>query len=129
MCGRDDLGVAVPEVHRRIGGQAVEITPALDVGDPGTFSAGRDNGQWRVVVRGVAIVDGDRVGGWCHGVKDGHEYTSSVQHLIDPPPFSSSERSTPIGTNPASESCSAKPVAAAGWTTLRPSETALSPST
>ena len=115
MRGRDDLGVAVPEVHRRVRSQAVQVAPALDVGDPGALGAGRDDGQWRVVVRGVAVIDGDRVGRrWRHGVKDGHEYTSSVQHLIDPPPFNSSDRSTPIGTNPASESWSAKPVAAAG---------------
>ena len=114
---RDDLGVAVAEVHRRVRGQAVQVAAALDVGDPRTLGAGGHHRQRRVVVRGVAIVDARwrRRRSWRHDrCPDGHEYTSSVQHLTDPPPLSSSERSTPMGSKPASYSCPAKPVAAAG---------------
>ena len=61
--GRGDPRVAVAEVHRRVGGQAVQVAAALDVGDPGALGAGRDHGQRRVVVRGVAVLDRDRGGG------------------------------------------------------------------
>ena len=101
--GGGDLRVAVAEVHRRVGGQAVQVAAALDVGDPDALGGRGDDGQRRVVVRRVVIVERDRGLGddrpvvGHHGVQDGHEYTSSVQHLTDPPPLSSSDRSTPIG--------------------------------
>ncbi len=40
-----------------------------------------------------------------------------MQHFTDPPPLSSSDRSTPTGWKPASRNCAAKPVAAQGSTT------------
>ena len=58
--GGDDLRMAVPEVDRRVGRQAVQVAAALDVGDPGAFGAGRHHRQRRVVVGDVAVVDGDR---------------------------------------------------------------------
>ena len=43
--GGDDLGVAVAEVHRRVGGQAVQVAAALDVGDPGALGAAATTGS------------------------------------------------------------------------------------
>src|SRR5262249_36019069 len=77
--------------------------------------------------RGVGSVRGDPLGS--SGVENRHGNTSNVQHLTEPPPLSSSDRSTPTGSKPASHSCVAKPVAAEGSTTCWPSETALRPST
>src|SRR5215204_7387977 len=61
-------------------------------------------------------------------VVDHHQSRSSrVQHLTAPPDLCSSERSTPIGSKPRERSCSIRPMAVCGSTTLRPSDTALSP--
>ena len=48
---RGDLGVAVTEVDRRIGGQAIQVAPAVDIGDPRTLGACRHHGQRRIVMR------------------------------------------------------------------------------
>ena len=60
--GGGDLRIAVTEADRGIGRQAVQVAAALHVGDPGALGAGCHHRQRRVVVRDVAIVDGDRVG-------------------------------------------------------------------
>ena len=65
-CG--DPWVVVAEIHRRVRGQAVEITPAIDVGDPGALRGRGDDRQRRVVVRGVAVLDRDCGGGELTGV-------------------------------------------------------------
>ena len=106
MGRRDDGGVAVSEVHRRIRGQAVEIATALDVEDRRALCADRDHWQWRVVAGRVTLFQSDRrlrLVGDCR-IDNRHGCTSNVQHLIDPPPLSSSDKSTPTGSKPASRS-------------------------
>ncbi len=44
VCGRGDLGVAVAEVDRRVGGQEIQVAPAIDVGDPRPLGAGGHHG-------------------------------------------------------------------------------------
>lgn len=124
-----DLRIAVTEVDGGVGRQTIEIATTLDIGHPHAVGTGGDDRQRRVVVRNVAAVHCDRRFGAAHGVDNGHGCTSNVQHLTDPPPLSSSDRSIPMGRKPAVRSCSANPVAAAGNTTLRPSDTALRPRT
>jgi hypothetical protein len=41
--GRDQRGVPVTEVERRVAGEGVEVAPALDVGDPRPFGLGDDH--------------------------------------------------------------------------------------
>ncbi|SHU59169.1 Uncharacterised protein [Mycobacteroides abscessus subsp. abscessus] len=151
MRGREDLGVPVAEVHRRIGGQAVQVTLAVHIFDPCALGVVGDDRQRCVVVCAVLLGQPDVFGAlvavahrclllfaypahrsvllFAYPAHRCHECSSSVQHLTDPPPLSSSERSTPIGSNPESRSCSANPVAAAGSMTWRPSETAFMPRT
>ncbi len=52
---RDQVGVAMAEVQRRVGGQHVQVALALDVGDPGALGVGDDHGQRVVVVRRVPL--------------------------------------------------------------------------
>ena len=93
--GGDEPRVAVPEVHRRVGGEAVEVAPALDVGHPGAIAGCHDDGQRMIVVGGVLVLEAD---GLARAVgRRGHRRSSRVQHLTPPPPSSSSDRSTPIG--------------------------------
>ncbi len=58
-CGGHDGGVAVPEVQRRVAGEAVEVTAAVDVGDPRAEAFVQDDGQRMVGVRGVLVVERD----------------------------------------------------------------------
>ena len=51
--------MAVPEVHRRVGGEAVEVASPLDVGDPGALRGRDDDGQRVVVVRERRVFDRD----------------------------------------------------------------------
>ena len=116
--GCDDLGVAVPEVDRRVGGQAVQVAAALDVGDPGALGAGRDHRQRRVVVRDVAVVDGDRgVGAQSRSSRCPGWSRMYLQRAA----FDGSAALEQLGQIDAdrpepglAQSCSAKPVAAAG---------------
>ena len=57
--GGHDLRVAVSEVDRGVGGQAIEITPALHVGHPRTLAVGDHDGQREVVVGGVVLGERD----------------------------------------------------------------------
>ena len=51
----DEVGVPVPEVQRRVGGEHVEVAPAIDVGDPGALGLGHDDRQGVVVVRAESL--------------------------------------------------------------------------
>ena len=55
--GRDEPRVAVPEVHRRVRGEAVEVAPAVDVGHPGAVARRDDDRQRVVVVGGVLVLE------------------------------------------------------------------------
>src|SRR5262249_54919565 len=117
--GRDEAGVAVAEVQGGVAGEAVEVAPALHVGDPGALAGGDDDGQRVVVVRGPALGFFDR------GKHKRHARTSRVQHFGPPPALCSSDTSTGTGWNPFDVSAAARRVAAAGRTTRCPSLTAL----
>ena len=58
--GRGDLGIAVPEIHRGVRGQAVQVAAPFDVDDPRPLGAGRHHRQRRVVVRRVVLIQCDR---------------------------------------------------------------------
>ena len=126
--GRDQGRVPVAEVECGVPGQAVQVPPAVDVGDPGALGVGDDDRQRMVVVRREAfgLLDGATRQVVEHG---GHRRTSNVQHFGPPPALRSSDRWTGIGSYPREANWSASPRASAGSTTRRPSLTALSPST
>src|SRR3974377_401736 len=42
--GRGDLRVAMAEVDRRVGGQTIQVAPAVDIGDPRALGACRHHG-------------------------------------------------------------------------------------
>ena len=63
---REDLRVAMPLVHRRIGGEAVEVAVALDVGDPGPLAFGQHHVERLVVRRAEAGLEVDQSGGIEH---------------------------------------------------------------
>ena len=103
--GGDESRMPVPEVERRVRRQQVEVALALDIGHPRALAARDDDGK-RVVVAGDVLVvgsdDADRRRVEHGGLRGGHgEFlqlrSSRVQHLMPPPPRSSSDRSTSIG--------------------------------
>src|SRR3546814_2109601 len=55
--------MAVAVVHRRIGGQAVEIAVAVDVGDPDALALGQHHVERLVVVGAEPALDIDEIGG------------------------------------------------------------------
>ena len=59
--GGDERRVAVAEVERRVRAQAVEVAAALDVVHPASLAALDDHRQRVVVVRAVALLEGDQV--------------------------------------------------------------------
>ena len=59
----DEARVPVPEVERRVAGEAVEVAAAVDVGDPGALAVGEHDRQRVVVVRGVPLDERDLRGG------------------------------------------------------------------
>ena len=71
--GRHQRRVAVAEVDRRVGRQAVDVVVAVEVGDAGALGRGDDHRQRGVVVRPVRLDLVDRhplsLGTWleCHG--------------------------------------------------------------
>jgi len=95
-CG-DEPRMPVPEVDGRVGGEAVEVAAAVDVGHPRARRVLDDDGQRVVVVRRVGLDLRDRRGRARVGRCGAHRRSSSVQHFTPPPPSRSSERSTPIG--------------------------------
>ena len=119
LLGRGDQHrVAVAEVGRRVGGQEVQVGPAVGVGDRRPGRGGDDHLERVVVVYDVAVLDRQQVGGaelGCRGEdRVGHGWllsgpgsarvgsatcrrTSWVQHLTLPPPLTSSPRSTGTG--------------------------------
>ena len=54
--------MAVPEVERGVAREAVQIAPALHVGDPGTLTGADDDRQGTVVVRRPALGELDVLG-------------------------------------------------------------------
>ena len=68
--GVDQPAVAVAEVERRVPGEHVEITAALDIGHPRAVRGGDDHGQRMVGVRAVRVGGADGVSGSRHGVSD-----------------------------------------------------------
>ena len=67
-----DLRVAVALVDRRVGGEAVEVAAALDVGHPGALALGQHDVEGLVVVRAEAGLEVDQSGGVEHGGKSWH---------------------------------------------------------
>jgi hypothetical protein len=60
--GFDQGGMPVAEVERGIGGQAVEVAAAVDVGHPGSVAMGSDHWQRIVVVRRKCLGQFDLAG-------------------------------------------------------------------
>ena len=52
--GTDQSRMAMTEVQRGIGGQRVEVAPAVDIGDPHALAALNDHGKW-VIVAGAVL--------------------------------------------------------------------------
>ena len=112
--GRDQRGVAVAEVERRVGRQHVQVAAALGVGDPGALGLGDHDGQRVVVVRAVRLRPG-RAGllpMWSRyfplaGCSPDHGRSSSVQHLGPPPALRNSDMSTGTGSKPRAASWAA----------------------
>src|SRR5690606_16329504 len=112
--GRDERGVAVPEVERRVAREQVQVAHAVGVRDPRALALDERHGE-RLVVRGEeGLHRAARI--------------SSVQHLAPPPPLSSSEVSTGMGVTPRARTASARSTAPGASTTFSPSLTALRPS-
>ena len=62
---REDAGVAVPLIDRRIGRKAIEIAAAIDIPNPNAEATGEHHIKWRVVARAIlsfkrAVVDARR---------------------------------------------------------------------
>ena len=58
---RDEDLVAVTEVHRRVGCEAVEVTAAVDIRHPGALTVINHNLQRVVVVSGVLVLEIQKV--------------------------------------------------------------------
>jgi len=62
-------GVAVPLIHRRVGGEKIEVAIALDVPDPDALAACDDDLERVIVVGAVTILERDQIlggeGGGC----------------------------------------------------------------
>ena len=63
--GRDEPGMAMTEVERRVGGEHVQVPAAIDVGDPDALGLRDHDGQRVVVVRAVAVGQSRQLRSFC----------------------------------------------------------------
>ena len=74
--GAVDGRVAMTLVDGRVGGEKIEVAPAFDVGDPGTFAALQHHVERVIVVRAKALFEFDEV-----DFRAYHD-TPHVQHIV-----------------------------------------------
>src|SRR5262249_13812567 len=116
------------EVERRVAGEAVKVTTAVNIGDPGSGRVGEHHRQRVVVVRGPPL----RLRHRFRGVSQRRHHadlTSRVQHFGPPPALRSSDSSTGTRGYPRRLNSTMSPAACTGSTTRCPSLTAFRPST
>ena len=97
--GRDEFGMTVAEVQRRVAREAVEVATTVDVGDPRTVTFGAERpAAGDRCARRVPRLARCRAGRQrSDGDVAGHDRSSSVQHFGPPPAFLSSPSSTGTG--------------------------------